>query len=247
MIRLDLNEGDRPSRLDLERQLLGEADLGLSDHLALHRLARELEAARADLPPLDLDRLQHLGAAGTEPPASPPRPAPRRPWRLALLLAPLLAAALALVAVLPGPSQNRAKGRVDLDLYVQRGGQAVQVQEGEALAEGDRVRFAVQADGHEEVVVLSVDGAGKVSLLYPERVEQPPMPVDPDQRVLLVDAVALDDAPGPELFVAVFGPASTAEALELVRGAQTRGGQAAVAALARTDPGVAVLSIGKAP
>ncbi|MCK6502533.1 DUF4384 domain-containing protein [Myxococcota bacterium] len=238
MIRLDLNQGDRPSRLDLERQLLGEADLGLADHLALHRHARELEAARADLPPLDLDRIR--------PPPSAARP-PRRSWRPALLLIPLLAAALALVAVLPEPGANRAKGRVDLDLYVQRGGQAVQVEEGEVLAQGDRVRFAVQADGHEEVVVLSVDGRGRVSLLYPERVEQPPVPVDPDQRGLLVDAVALDDAPGPELFVAVFGPASTAEAVAMVRAAQARGGQAAVASLAQTDPGVAVLSVGKAP
>ena len=175
----------------------------------------------------------------------PPR---RRPWRtLTLAALPLLAAAMALLVLLPSPPANRAKGTVDLDLYVQRGGQAVAVAEGEVLAPGDRVRFAVQADGHEGVVLLSVDGAGVVSLLYPERADQPPVPVDPDQRGLLVDAVALDDAPGPELFVAVFGPGSTAEALDLVRRAQQRGGQRAVAALARTDPGVAVLSIGKAP
>lgn len=243
---IPVNDGSRPSRLQLDRQLVGELPGDDSPLLAKHRA--QVEALT--LPAFDAaalrqraDQLEDLGIEELEVPRSEPR---GRAWFAAI---PLLAAALALFFLLlpPDSPTNRAKGGVDLDAFVDRGAVAEQVADGAALAQGDRLRFSVAADGHESVVLLSVDGRGAVSLFYPERVGDPPVPVSPDQRVLLEGAVQLDDATGPEVFVAVFSPASTAAALALVEETYVQGGHDAVIDLARSDPGFAVLPIRKAP
>lgn len=249
-----LNDGSRPSRLELDRVLTGELDGDAETPQAQIHQA-ELESSRAALPALDLAAL-HARARHLD---QQQHVAPVLSLRRWPVVVPMLAAALALFFLLlprgffsanPTPG-NRAKGTVDLDAFVQTGGQtggqARPVADGQALSRGDRVRFAVTADGHESVVLLSIDGTGTVSLFYPERASDPPVRVDPNQRVLLDGAIMLDDAPGPELFVAVFSPASTADALELVQEAAEQGGQAAVIDLSRTDPGLAVLPIDRAP
>ncbi len=286
-----VNDGSRPSRLDLDRALTGEADLTRHDDaLAAH----QAEVAAAELPPFDFAALQARAASLPEtalleaPLPEAPRPEATLPeaplpeatlpeaplpdappqdavpegttggqvislaaWRRTVV--PLLLAALALLFVavpidrpLDSPT-NRPKGTTGLEVYVQRGDDVLRVQSGETLSEGDRLRFATRADGHETVVVLSVDGGGTVSLFYPELSDEPPVAVEPHERMLLQDAIRLDDAVGPESFVAIFSPADTPAAMTLVREAYEHGGHPALAELARADPGVALLTVEKAP
>lgn len=231
----DVNDGSRPSRLELDRALTGECELAGQDEL-LERHRAEVQAT--PLPAFDLEAIQQRAGRQAEV-------VPLFGWNRAV---PILLAALALLVVLvPRGPDHRTKGGTGLEVYVQRGAEVLRVQPGETLVQGDRVRFATRADGHETVVVLSVDGDGKISLFYPEDPDEEPVPVDPYQRGLLDEAIQLDGAVGPESFVAVFSPGATASALELVRDTYAAGGHDALAELSRSDPGVAVLTVEKAP
>ncbi len=255
----DLNDGRRLSRLDLDRRLTGELPAELhgpeADQLRAHQA--ELAESHAALPPFDLaaiearaTRVEEEGHAADEPGGAEVISLfGRRRLSPLAVVAPLLAAALVLLSVrLPPPSHYAGtKGSVGVEVYVQRDDGAARVHNGDILHEGDRIRFATRADGYEDVVVLSVDGAGIVSVFYPDDADADPLPVPPFARQLLPDAIELDDAVGPELYVAVYGAGDTAAAIELVGDAWQSGGADAVAALARTVPGVAVLSVEKQP
>ncbi|MEY3213569.1 MAG: hypothetical protein RIT28_4050 [Pseudomonadota bacterium] len=245
MIRPEqLNDGTRPSRLALARAATGEtAPQSGPEALAY---AAELQDAEASLAPFDWEILR-AAAARVDDERPAPAPAPATPWwrRFGLVLAPALAVAAALlIAVLPDAPSSRAKGDVDLDFVVLREGRVMPGVEGRVYGPGDLLQFTYRAAGHEQLVLLSIDGEGKVTVFYPSQGEAP-LAVVPGERHVLDGSIALDAAPGPELFVAVFGPSSVGEARALVEDAWTQGGAAAVTRLKQTDPAVDVVMVQK--
>jgi hypothetical protein len=245
MIRPEqLNDGSRPSRLALALAATGETPPQPGPEALA--FAAELQEAEATLAPFDWEILRAAAArVEDERPARAVAEAP--PWwrRFGLLLAPALAVAAALiVAVLPDAPSSRAKGDVDLDFVVLREGRVMPGVEGRVYGPGDLLQFTYRAEGHEQLVLMSIDGQGKVTVFYPSQGDAP-LAVVPGERHVLDGSIALDAAPGPELFVAVFGPSSVSEARELVEEAWAQGGAGAVNRLKDTDPAVDVVMVQK--
>jgi len=245
---LDINEGDRPSRLELGRQLTGELPLAFAgeDTSHLDTFALEVEASRARLPAFDLEVLRAAAERLEEAPPEPP-PAVKKPWWRAwsLALLPLVVAALALVVIqTPNGSNNRIKGNADLDFFVLQDGEARPGVSGERVRPGDRVQFSYRADGPDTLVLIGVDGAGTVTVFYPERGERPE-PIEPHGRRVLEGSIELDDAPGPEVFVGVFGVEDVEEALSLVETAYDSEGWAGLTALAHDDDAIDLVRVEK--
>ncbi|MCB9759255.1 MAG: hypothetical protein H6739_05405 [Alphaproteobacteria bacterium] len=238
------NDGSRPSRLAMARAYTGEAEPPAGD--AYGAWAAEVDAAKARLEPFDFEVLRAAAARVDDAPAA--RPAPTKaPWWRSLWLVPVLAAAVVvMVMVLPGEDTRttRAKGDVDLDFLVMRGGAVEPGEEGEVLRAGDRIQFTYRADGLDSLVLLSVDGEGTLSVFYPAQGDIP-VSIIPGDRHVLQGSIVLDDAPGPELFVGVFSPSSVDEARALVEDAWAKGGADAVEALRDTDPAVDVVRVSK--
>jgi len=154
--------------------------------------------------------------------------------------------ALALFSLKVPQGPERSKGDADLDFYVLVDGEVRPGVEGERLQEGDRVQFTYNAAGREGLVLMSVDGEGQLTVFYPAAGDTPE-PIQPGDRHVLADSIELDDAEGPEHFVAVFGAHEVGEARELVEEAFDAGGGQGLADLAEEDPGVDVVRIEKAP
>ncbi len=243
------NDGGRPSRLDLARQLTGELPRDASPEL--DALEAEVASARAVLPPFDPELLRAAAARQEEAERRGQRPATAvqrvrwwRSWFTALV--PALACALALYALrAPEDAGNRLKGGVDLDFYVLQGAEVKPGVEGEVLAAGDRVQFTYRAAGHDTLVLVGVDGEGAVSLYYPERGDAPEA-VEPWDRRVLEGSIELDDAAGPEVFVALFSVESASEGLELVEEIYAEGGWGAVVRWAKDAPDADALVVEKA-
>lgn len=225
------NDGARPSRFLLDRYATGELSeaerLDLEARLddAARAYLAELDAARAALPPLDLEALRSRAARPLVAAPEIPEPANRslRLWF------PLLVAALIVVALAPRALRTttipedpvteptiRVRGEGALLLFHLEGERLV-AYDGRALGAGDAIGFQVRPGGYEGVVLLSLDAEGEASLLYPE-VGAAPEPIDGDGRTVpLPGTIVLDDAPGPELFVAIFDqrvPEALAEAAD---------------------------------
>lgn len=241
---IDFNDGGRPSRLELGRRLTGE--LPGDGSLELAAYAEEIEAARAAMPGFDMAILR-ARAARLDEEGPRPAPAPRaRRWWEALLagLAPALVAAMALLSLKAPTEGVRAKGEADLDFFVLQDGEVRPGLDGEELRAGDRVQFTYRAGGAESLVLAGVDGEGAVSLYYPERGDRP-VPVEPYGRRVLEGSLVLDDAAGPEVFVAVFGAAHVDEALELVEDTYDEEGWPGLLRWAREDPDVDAVRVEK--
>lgn len=233
---MKINDGSRPSRLELDRRATGETSGDVSD--VSHAAA--LEAEKARVPPFDWAALQSRAAAIDEAPA--PRAA-NRTW--ALWLAPVLALAAALFLVVRGEPPNRIKGEVDLAFYVLRGGEVTAGDPAATFREGDRLQFTYRSGMHDRLVLLSVDGDGRLTVYYPDDGETP-VPVVPGDRHVLDGSIILDDAPGPETFLAFFGPSwSVSKARAVAEGAWDDGGPEGLVRLAGEDPDVAVLPLEK--
>ena len=106
----------------------------------------------------------------------------------------------------PAPAWDGIKGgAADLSWYVEQDGE-VRPGDGDLdLAPGSRLQLEVYPGPHDQMVLLSIDGAGTVSWILPSSPEQAPVPVEPHHTRLLDFALELDEAPGPEVFVAAFG------------------------------------------
>lgn len=236
------NEGGRPSRLQLDRHATGETSLDVSDvsdpAAAAHLAAVEAEKVR--VAPFDFAAIS--ARAATLEKAREPRAA-NRSWALWLVPVLAIAAALLLVVRPPEPS-NRTKGLADLDFLVLQNGQAVLGDPDGTYREGDRLQFAYRSAGQDRLLLLSVDGTGYVTVYYPDAGEAP-VAIVPGERHVLDGSIILDDAPGPEVFVAFFGERWTRSlARETVERAFAEGGPDALLAL-EEDPDVAVLALEK--
>ena len=137
-----------------------------------------------------------------------------RTWAAAAMAVAAVALAVALLPRSPDPepitggladpvSLNRLKGEVSLDMYALRDGAVVEVETGETLKPGDRIQFAYTSGPLNNLVLVGVDGRGVISRYYPDQGAES-QAVVPGAEVVLEDSLVLDDAPGPEVFVAVF-------------------------------------------
>ncbi len=246
------NPGSRPSRFALARHATGEIALpDVSDPRAAAFLDA-LAAERARTEPFDFEVLR----ARSERLVDPAPPAPATPWwRRAWYAVPLLAVAAALViglralpdaSVKCGPDDttglcagNRLKGDADLGFYVLRGDQVYPGDLDELFRAGDRLQFTYRGP-YSTLVLLSVDGDGRVSTFYPEAGEDG-VAIVPGDRHVLEGSIILDDAPGPEIFLGFFGEGWTVtRARAAAAGAWASGGAAGLVALAE-DPTVSAL------
>lgn len=238
-MKLQLNDGRHPSRLDLGRAVAGEIPIDPA-HEAATAAARE-EAASAPVAPFDPQALRARAAAlpdvAVAPPALPP--AANTTWRWVLSFAAMAAAVLFFAfPKLPG---NHLKGDVDLGFYVMRDGQVTMGDPEATVRPGDRLQFSYRSGQADHLILVSVDGTGRVSVFYPERGEEG-VEVIPGERHVLDGSVELDDAPGPEVFVAFFGDWSVTEARAAVTDAWAAG---ELDTLDDDHPDVALLALEK--
>jgi len=206
-----INDGSRPSRLQLGRALAGEAALpeALAGHPGVEEFAADVAAASP--PAFDAAALRaradgigdertsggEVGAGG----GGVVVPLFRRatPW---LAGAFALAAGALFMLRLP-PHANRLKGgEVELGFDVNRDGQAFPGDPDLPVRPGDRLRFDYVAGTASSVVLVGVDGTGTVQTYWPEEGVEP-VAVAPGKGVL-DGSILLDAAPGPEVFVASF-------------------------------------------
>ena len=256
-----INTGSRPSRLALARHATGEARLpdALVAQPDAAAFLASLEAERARVEPFDFEvlraRSERLGDEA--PPTSATAPWWRRTW----FAAPVLALAAALFAVrAPDPAArppadatdaaastppesgpNRLKGEADLGFYVLRGDRVYPGDPSETFRAGDRLQFTYRGP-YSSLVLLSVDGDGRLTVFYPEAGERG-VPLVPGDRHVLDGSIVLDDAPGPEVFLGFFGDGWTvSRAREAALAAYASGGAAALVALA-DEPSVSAVPL----
>ena len=98
------------------------------------------------------------------------------------------------------PSPNRLKGAATLSAWQQTAGDPVRLDSGVTLGAGDAIQFTVTTTAS-HLALLGVDGTGTVSRYVPVGGDLS-MPFTPGTNRPLPDALVLDDAPGPEVFVA---------------------------------------------
>lgn len=97
------------------------------------------------------------------------------------------------------------KGGPALQIYAMRDHRVFRVTDGDVLAAGDEIRFAVTSAGAGYVLIASVDGRGQATIYVPYDGERS-VAVDPRGRTELPGSIVLDDATGPERVFAVFSP-----------------------------------------
>lgn len=154
--------------------------------------------------------------------ASAPRPGPRWLWPLLGACVPLLAL-LVLVPRLLEENGVRTKGG-DFRVVVSRAGGAPELLGPDAqVRPGDALRFAYEAPEAGHLLVLELDGRGAASVFYPYG-SSTSAPQAAGVRDFLPGSVVLDDAPGPELLLAVFSPRPL-EAAPLLEALRTQAGR----------------------
>ncbi|MEL6342530.1 MAG: hypothetical protein AAFV53_05315 [Myxococcota bacterium] len=244
---LSINDGTRPSRLELDARAANERPGDVPD-----AYRAELEAARAHTPPFDFEiltkRAVRIAEADTRAPApGVGRRAPRWSW-LSLMLIPAVAA-LALLALTPDlfrPQGTRIRGGAYLETFVLQDGAPLPWTPGLVLSPGDRVQFAVDAQGHgDALVLLNIDGEGTLTVFWPSTGEAPAPLRSATDLVLLEDSIALDDARGPETFIAVVDAQNVSETVALIREVYDEGDLTGLQELDESDPAISVVIISK--
>lgn len=237
-MKLHINDGDRPSRLELARQLVGEAPV--QEPEAVEALRAEVEAH----PPPAFDAEALRARAARIPASLGELPAPRAAANWGRWVGVFFAMAAALLLLVRPPELgNRLKGEDDLGFYVLREG-SVHMGDPEATVRaGDRLQFSYYTDA-DRLILLSVDGTGRVSVFYPGNGEEG-VEVIPGERHVLDGSVELDDAEGPEVFVAFFGDWTVREARSAAEEAWLEGGAGALRRLPARLDDVAVLALEK--
>jgi hypothetical protein len=126
----------------------------------------------------------------------------RRAWLV--LVAPALAiAAVALLWARPRPPEVALKGGPALFAYARHEGRISAVRDGAALHPGDEVRFAVLPGEYGQVMVASIDSAGRASVYFPFD-GAASGEIAGGGRAELPGSVVLDGTLGPERLFALF-------------------------------------------
>lgn len=192
------------SRLECDQRLQGELGADRAAHaascarctalLATHRDERAMFAVPLALPP------------------------PRRArWIAASLVAALCAAWL--VGHDHESPETRTKGKPAIGFYVKHGDAIRRGAPGDVVFPRDALDFVASSDRPAYLAILSRDGAGTISVYYPDGPITAPIAAGADQ--LLPLSVRLDDVLGPEQLYGVFcdQPVATAPLEAAVRGA----------------------------
>lgn len=206
--------GQPISRLTLGRYLTGELDTDEAQQVAaavaedplLQAHLDRVESARSRVAPFDAAAIRARAMPATGGALDTPQAANDNRAFLAVIPL-LLAAAVALFFFVPSVEQADdpvlgIRGASVLEVYHLEPSGLARYDE-RALGAGDVVGFKVDPGTHDSVVVLSVDARGTVSVYYPEQGDAP-QHLDGSGLQALPGSVILDDAPGPEVFVAVF-------------------------------------------
>lgn len=139
----------------------------------------------------------------------------RRAWpRLAfgpLLLATAMLALVWLPVASPDPealgdspeeaAPLRIKG-LQFGAYLARAGDVRRLSEGEALTEGDALRFFYASEVPMYLAVIDLDGRGEATVFYPDELRARLVPAH--HHAVLDVAIELDDSPGGERIFGVF-------------------------------------------
>lgn len=175
-------------------------------HLQGCELCRQkLDAIRAEKAEFDRLKLPALLPAAVQR-------LEKKPW-FAGLFAPALVFAAAAAIFLVWPRHHPGdelgiKGGAALQVVVKHGARIAPLHDGEKLAPGDELRFVVEPDGKRFLLVMSIDGAGQVSVYQPFGGTRS-APIE-GRRVEIPGSVVLDAAPGPERLYAIFSDAPVA-------------------------------------
>lgn len=214
-----------PSALALHELHLGAGDREVAAHVGVCPECRQ----QLDELAADHRRFDEQVLARTVPALGRRRP---RRWLWALAPAVAVAAGLWLWAR-PRGGEERAKGEAVLTVYAARGETVTRLEDGGALAPGDRIRFVIRPGGLGYAMIASLDGAGRATVYHPYGGAQS-APVAADPRVELAGSIVLDRAPGPERIFALLSRRPLAAA-EVVRALEEigRGGPAVVRATAQ--------------
>jgi hypothetical protein len=205
------------------------AELGSDDLARIDASNREI---LSDHPPerVAADIRRKLELAG--------KPAASRAW-IPWVLAPTMVAATALVWVVVrdddpptlathveiiddgDPEQTRIKGGVEPHLVIDRQTPAghERLIEDQIVRSGDLLQVSYVPAGRRHGVIVSIDGAGAVTLHHPEAAGASPTLGDADE-IPLAHSYELDDAPGFERFVFVTRDGQPPTVDEVMRAAE---------------------------
>ncbi|MSQ04001.1 MAG: hypothetical protein EXR71_19290 [Myxococcales bacterium] len=242
-----LNDGSRPSRLAIGRDLVGECPLPAAHAAHAAATAWRAEVESAHPPPLDISALRARAAAHA--PDAPAR-APGQVVPLFRRVAPWIGGAMALAAALllivkPPPRDGvRVKGDTALGFAVLRDGQSFEGDADTEVRAGDRLRFSYRAGVHDSLVLVGVDGTGTVQTYWPEE-GSTPFAIIPGEGQLLDGSIQLDDAPGPEVFVASFSGAEVDAVRAEVGAVYDESGVEGLVALDEARADIAILVLDK--
>ncbi|MCY1022757.1 hypothetical protein [Pyxidicoccus sp. MSG2] len=238
------------SQLDLEAHALRALSPAAASHVEAHLASCQpcadalatLQATHrrfeSDVLPRTLPRVRERLEA---------RPA-ARPWTWLLAPAALAVAASLAAVVLLRPSgtvddsRYGVKGGAVLRVYAKRGDGVSLVKDGVRLSAGDALRFTVVPAGLPYLLVVSVDGAGAVSVYHPAGgTQSAPLPESGNAPVELPGSLVLDAAPGPERIWALFSrePLRRADVEPALRALAARGADAVRASRTLSVAGVA--------
>jgi hypothetical protein len=225
--------------LDLDRLVL--ADLAPQD-------LQRIDAHAGRCPRCTARRSEHQAAAAQFGSAVLPRtlpwiearrrPLPARLWGVAIALPALAVAILVLTHRFDGPRSGTKdppglqsgfgiKGDELMQVFALHHSEApgggppsvVRVANGQRLAPGDALRFVLYPSGLPYALIVSVDGAGQVSVYFPFRGEESAA-VDGGVALPVAGSIVLDRAPGPERLFAIFSerPVAARQVRELLAG-----------------------------
>jgi hypothetical protein len=225
LVSRDLTSRDHVGELRLRRYRAGELPAPEHDEVARH--TGDCGACRARLKGFDDEQRSfereipfERFAGGVERAQRVPRSRPRRFWTFGAV--GFAAAAVGLLFV--HPSQNRIKGTstdAALRIAAASGGQR-EAGTFETLRPGERARIGVRAETPRHLVAISIDDAGTVTPLYPERGGD--LAVEPRRELTyLPDSLEFTGHGRERVFVLLSdGPLSVAEVEKAARAAHAK-------------------------
>jgi hypothetical protein len=197
------------SDLQLDARFTGELEPEVAAQMDAHLEGCERCRVR-------MARLERARSAFLAPGPVFERPGPRRPspsglrrlrprWLMPLSAGAALAAALALAFLPPresGEPALRSKGGERIGLFIKRGALVRRGASGAHVQPGDQLRFTYSTDVDRYLAIVSIDGAGKRSLYFPDGARAARVERADDQP--LSSSIVLDDVLGRERVIALF-------------------------------------------
>lgn len=238
-----------PTHWTLERyaldELVGDEREGVAIHVAACTLCRE-EVAHVDGYREDFLKQHPFGSVEAEVaeramflPDEPEIEVAAPTWTKVRLIAIAMAAGAVTLVVsmvfvpVVSPSSDPIdglKGATDLQAARLRDGDVQPVEPETTVRPGDEIQFRVDTGRYDHVIVLGMDGTGKIAVYQPLGGGHSVV-VEPGAGRTLDPAFRLDDAPGPEVYVAIFTDEAVAskDAEDLLRAWADAGGATSLA------------------